>query len=157
MTEIERDSRLSLRIANLNRLITPTTEIEIILKNKKKIIDGSLGFLLLASSSHTCFFLSIALTFWSLTKSVKGLLGYGEGLEVVNPDGGAEDAEEEAKRGRWKQEVPYLPMFCLALKLCICRARKKRRGGRTFTHIFGFYLFICTVNPTASVRSPYEL
>lgn len=36
------------------------------------------------------------------------LLGY-EGLEVVNPEGGTEDAEEEAQKGRWKQEV------CLAL------------------------------------------
>jgi hypothetical protein len=32
------------------------------------------------------------------------LLGY-EGLEVINPDGGEEDAEEEAKKGRLKQEV----------------------------------------------------
>ena len=32
------------------------------------------------------------------------LLGY-EGLEVINPDGGLDDAEEEALRGRWKQEV----------------------------------------------------
>jgi len=32
------------------------------------------------------------------------LLGY-EGLEVINPDGGSDDAEEEALRGRWKQEV----------------------------------------------------
>jgi hypothetical protein len=32
------------------------------------------------------------------------LLGY-EGLEVINPDGGTDDAEEEALRGRWKQEV----------------------------------------------------
>ncbi|KAH7280187.1 hypothetical protein KP509_37G055300 [Ceratopteris richardii] len=36
-------------------------------------------------------------------KSVNGLLGY-EGLEVINPDGGEEDAQEEAKKGRWKQE-----------------------------------------------------
>lgn len=28
-----------------------------------------------------------------------------EGLEVVNPEGGTEDAEEEAKKGRWKDEV----------------------------------------------------
>lgn len=28
-----------------------------------------------------------------------------EGLEVVNPEGGTEDAEEEAKKGRWKEEV----------------------------------------------------
>lgn len=32
------------------------------------------------------------------------LLGY-EGLEVINPEGGTEDAETEAQRGRWKQEV----------------------------------------------------
>ncbi|XP_052172964.1 oxysterol-binding protein-related protein 3C-like isoform X2 [Diospyros lotus] len=31
------------------------------------------------------------------------LLGY-EGLEVINPEGGTEDAVEEAQRGRWKQE-----------------------------------------------------
>lgn len=36
-------------------------------------------------------------------KSVNGLLGY-EGLEVINPDGGQDDAQEEAKKGRWKQE-----------------------------------------------------
>ncbi|KAJ0028811.1 hypothetical protein Pint_35410 [Pistacia integerrima] len=54
------------------------------------------------------FFASIASglsTFGSaMTKSVNGLLGY-EGLEVINPEGGTEDAEEEAKKGRWKQEV----------------------------------------------------
>ena len=32
------------------------------------------------------------------------LLGY-EGLEVINPEGGTEDVEEEAKKGRWKEEV----------------------------------------------------
>lgn len=32
------------------------------------------------------------------------LLGH-EGLEVVNPEGGQEDVEEEAIRGRFKQEV----------------------------------------------------
>ncbi|KAL9661035.1 hypothetical protein QQ045_025854 [Rhodiola kirilowii] len=32
------------------------------------------------------------------------LLGY-EGVEVINPEGGKEDAEEEASRGRWKQEI----------------------------------------------------
>ncbi|GJR79682.1 oxysterol-binding protein [Tanacetum coccineum] len=31
------------------------------------------------------------------------LLGY-EGLEVINPEGGTEDAEVEAQRGGWKQE-----------------------------------------------------
>lgn len=35
------------------------------------------------------------------------LLGY-EGLEVINPEGGTEDAEVEAQRGRWKQEVHYI-------------------------------------------------
>ncbi|THU46314.1 hypothetical protein C4D60_Mb09t03610 [Musa balbisiana] len=39
----------------------------------------------------------------AMHKSVNGLLGY-EGLEVINPDGGTEDAEAEAQRGRWKQE-----------------------------------------------------
>ncbi|KAI4385553.1 hypothetical protein MLD38_003566 [Melastoma candidum] len=39
----------------------------------------------------------------ALHRSVNGLLGY-EGLEVINPEGGKEDAEEEAQRGRWKQE-----------------------------------------------------
>lgn len=36
-------------------------------------------------------------------KSVNGIMGY-EGLEVINPEGGTEDAEAEAARGRWKQE-----------------------------------------------------
>lgn len=53
------------------------------------------------------FFASIAAgwsTFGSaMSKSVNGLLGY-EGLEVVNPEGSTEDAEDEARRGRWKQE-----------------------------------------------------
>ncbi|KAG2685856.1 hypothetical protein I3843_10G137800 [Carya illinoinensis] len=53
------------------------------------------------------FFSSIATSLTNfgtaMTKSVNGILGY-EGLEVVNPDGGTEDAEEEAKRGRWKHE-----------------------------------------------------
>ncbi|GMP42564.1 hypothetical protein CsSME_00012265 [Camellia sinensis var. sinensis] len=33
------------------------------------------------------------------------MLGY-EGMEVINPEGGKDDAEEEAQRGRWKQETP---------------------------------------------------
>ncbi|MQM19657.1 hypothetical protein Taro_052664 [Colocasia esculenta] len=53
------------------------------------------------------FFSSIASSVlnWggAVQKSVNGLLGY-EGLEVINPEGGTEDAEEEAQRGRWKQE-----------------------------------------------------
>lgn len=32
------------------------------------------------------------------------LVGY-EGLEVINPEGSTEDAEAEAHKGRWKQEV----------------------------------------------------
>jgi hypothetical protein len=51
------------------------------------------------------FFASIASGLSSLgsamTKSVNGL---NEGLEVINPEGGTEDAEEEANKGRWKQE-----------------------------------------------------
>nr|DAD26447.1 TPA_asm: hypothetical protein HUJ06_027915 [Nelumbo nucifera] len=39
----------------------------------------------------------------AMHKSVNGLLGY-DGLEVINPEGGKEDAEEEAQRGRWKKE-----------------------------------------------------
>lgn len=53
------------------------------------------------------FFSSIASSLQNLGnamhKSVNGLLGY-EGLEVVNPEGGTEDAAEEAQKGRWKQE-----------------------------------------------------
>ena len=36
--------------------------------------------------------------------AVYRLVGY-EGLEVINPDGGTDDAEAEAMKGRWKQEV----------------------------------------------------
>jgi hypothetical protein len=39
----------------------------------------------------------------SMTKSVNGTPSI-EGLEVVNPEGGTEDAAEEAKKGRWKDE-----------------------------------------------------
>lgn len=35
---------------------------------------------------------------------ISRFIGY-ENLEVVNPEGGKDDAEEEAQRGRWKQEV----------------------------------------------------
>ncbi|XP_010553050.1 PREDICTED: oxysterol-binding protein-related protein 3A [Tarenaya hassleriana] len=53
------------------------------------------------------FFASITSTISNfgsaMSKSVNGLMGY-EGLEVINPEGGTEDAEEEARRGRWKQE-----------------------------------------------------
>ncbi|GMH12269.1 hypothetical protein Nepgr_014110 [Nepenthes gracilis] len=39
----------------------------------------------------------------TMHRSVNGLLGY-ENLEVINPEGGQDDAEEEAQRGRWRQE-----------------------------------------------------
>ncbi|KAG6583420.1 Oxysterol-binding protein-related protein 3C [Cucurbita argyrosperma subsp. argyrosperma] len=39
----------------------------------------------------------------AMHRSVNGFLGY-EGVEVINPEGGKEDAEEEAHKGRWKQE-----------------------------------------------------
>ncbi|GFP90135.1 oxysterol-binding protein-related protein 3a [Phtheirospermum japonicum] len=51
----------------------------------------------------TGFFASIASTLSAMSRSVNGLLGY-EGLEVINPEGGTEDAEVEAHKGRWKQE-----------------------------------------------------
>nr|CAB3501268.1 unnamed protein product [Digitaria exilis] len=60
-----------------------------------------------AASSGGGFFKSFAagMRSWgtAVHKSVNGLLGY-EGLEVINPEGGTDDAEEEALRGRWKQE-----------------------------------------------------
>lgn len=43
-------------------------------------------------------------------------MGY-EGLEVINPEGGTEDAEEEAQRGRWKQEVQYFPPFPFIMQM----------------------------------------
>ncbi|KAL0344532.1 UNVERIFIED_CONTAM: Oxysterol-binding protein-related protein 3A [Sesamum radiatum] len=53
------------------------------------------------------FFTSFASTLSSfgnaMSKSVNGLLGY-EGLEIINPDGGTEDTEVEAQKGRWKPE-----------------------------------------------------
>ncbi|XP_021825510.1 oxysterol-binding protein-related protein 3A-like [Prunus avium] len=53
------------------------------------------------------FFASMASTLTNLgsamTKSVNGVVGY-EGLEVINPDGSSEDLEDEARKGRWKQE-----------------------------------------------------
>ncbi|KAG4921894.1 hypothetical protein JHK82_050852 [Glycine max] len=60
-----------------------------------------------ASGGGGGFFASIASSLSNfgsaMSKSVNGLVGY-EGLEVINPEGGTEDAEEEAKKGRWKQE-----------------------------------------------------
>ncbi|XP_050211403.1 oxysterol-binding protein-related protein 3B-like [Mercurialis annua] len=56
-----------------------------------------------SSSGGGGFFSSFVSSLSAMTRSVNGLLGY-EGLEVVNPEGGNEDAEEEAKKGRWRQE-----------------------------------------------------
>ncbi|GAA0185412.1 transfer/carrier protein [Lithospermum erythrorhizon] len=39
----------------------------------------------------------------AMHRSINGLTG-SEGLEVINPEGGKEDAEEEAQKGRWQQE-----------------------------------------------------
>ncbi|RZB84224.1 Telomere repeat-binding protein 5 isoform I [Glycine soja] len=39
----------------------------------------------------------------AMHRSVNGMLGH-EGVEVINPEGSKEDAEEEAQRGRWKPE-----------------------------------------------------
>ncbi|CAL5372534.1 unnamed protein product [Camellia sinensis] len=41
--------------------------------------------------------------FNGLIYEIDRMLGY-EGMEVINPEGGKDDAEEEAQRGRWKQE-----------------------------------------------------
>lgn len=53
------------------------------------------------------FFASIASSLSNIgsamSRSVNGFVPY-EGLEVINPEGGTEDAEEEAMRGRWKEE-----------------------------------------------------
>lgn len=48
-----------------------------------------------------CIFFLIEVFFFCMFVS---LLGY-EGLQVINPDGGTEDAEVEAQKGRWRQEV----------------------------------------------------
>ncbi|XP_015960727.1 oxysterol-binding protein-related protein 3A [Arachis duranensis] len=60
-----------------------------------------------ASANGGGFFASLASSLsnfgTAMSKSVNGIMGY-EGLEVVNPEGGTEDAAEEAEKGRWKQE-----------------------------------------------------
>jgi len=38
------------------------------------------------------------------------MLGH-EGVEVINPEGSKEDAEEETQRGRWKPEVFILLVY----------------------------------------------
>ncbi|KAG4384729.1 hypothetical protein GLYMA_13G336900v4 [Glycine max] len=40
----------------------------------------------------------------AMHRSVNGMLGH-EGVEVINPEGSKEDAEEETQRGRWKPEL----------------------------------------------------
>lgn len=54
----------------------------------------------------------------AMSRSVNGLLAY-EGVEVINPDGGKEDAEEEAQRGRWKDEVYYYLYFSLSFSVLL--------------------------------------
>ncbi|KAK3206281.1 hypothetical protein Dsin_020327 [Dipteronia sinensis] len=58
-------------------------------------------------NQNTGFFaaMSSGLSLFSnaMHRSVNGMLGY-EGVEVINPEGGQEDAAEEARRGRWRQE-----------------------------------------------------
>ena len=56
---------------------------------------------------------------WYSTPFGSRLLGY-EGVEVINPEGGKEDAEEEAQRGRWKQEVLVF-FFFFFLNSCLFR------------------------------------
>jgi hypothetical protein len=86
----------------------------------------SISSVLVLNSSSTCTFIGCVLS--SVVKglflagktvchafcneqlcAVHRLVGY-EGLEVINPDGGTEDAEAEALRGRWKQEVRITEM-----------------------------------------------
>lgn len=42
---------------------------------------------------------------WWLFDTFRFRLPSNEEVEVINPEGGKEDAEEEAQRGRWKDEV----------------------------------------------------
>ncbi|CAL5409090.1 unnamed protein product [Camellia sinensis] len=53
------------------------------------------------------------------------MLGY-EGMDVINPEGGKDDAEEEAQRGRWKQEKTVqhecIPQAILGMDV-ICQAK----------------------------------
>ncbi|KAL9828103.1 putative oxysterol-binding protein [Arabidopsis thaliana] len=63
---------------------------------KKAVGGGGSGFFASLASS-------ISNLGSAMTKSVNGLVPY-EGLEVINPEGSTDDAEEEASRGRWKQE-----------------------------------------------------
>lgn len=62
------------------------------------------------------------------------LLGY-EGVEVINPDGGKEDAEEEAARGRWQNEVCYFLIFLLQLEGLF-----DRRSSLIFLNVYLFFV-----------------
>ncbi|EFJ19778.1 hypothetical protein SELMODRAFT_153241 [Selaginella moellendorffii] len=62
----------------------------------------------MASNANGGFFSAISnrissITSWS-SATVSSMLGGVEGLEVINPEGGQEDAESEALKGRFKQE-----------------------------------------------------
>jgi len=59
------------------------------------------------------------------------LLGY-EGVEVINPEGGKEDAEEEAQRGRWKPEVLILLVYFANVIF----------GSNLFQHYLIFYFLL---------------
>ncbi|KHN30163.1 Oxysterol-binding protein-related protein 3C [Glycine soja] len=50
----------------------------------------------------------------AMHRSVNGMLGH-EGVEVINPEGSKEDAEEEAQRGRWKPETLKMLMVVIPL------------------------------------------
>ncbi|KAK9755245.1 hypothetical protein RND81_01G012400 [Saponaria officinalis] len=58
------------------------------LQNKGFFASVTSGFSMFSNAMH---------------RSVNGLLGY-ENLEVINPEGGKDDAEDEAHKGRWRQE-----------------------------------------------------
>ncbi|KAI4324416.1 hypothetical protein MLD38_029908 [Melastoma candidum] len=57
----------------------------------------------MSSNPRGGLFSSIASTFSNFAGAVNGFLGY-EGLQVINPEGGTQDVEEEANKGRWNQE-----------------------------------------------------
>ncbi|KAM7257220.1 hypothetical protein ACFE04_012961 [Oxalis oulophora] len=65
-------------------------------EKKNKTSDDSKGFFAAMTSGLSMFGNA-------MHRSVNTMLGY-EGLEVINPEGSKDDAEEEAQLGRWKQE-----------------------------------------------------
>ncbi|KAL0369821.1 UNVERIFIED_CONTAM: Vacuolar sorting protein 3 [Sesamum angustifolium] len=57
----------------------------------------------------------------AMHRSVNGLLRY-EGVEVINPEGEKENAEEEEQRARWKQEIADINQV-LAVQILISEKR----------------------------------